>query len=146
MVTDFSHVMIFIIKPVNYVHSARCKSVHLTGPLCHSDIKPQIMQLHCRLHSLLIASRLGEGVAPFFFFVVVVVISYLSRCLALVRNCAVAAVCLHCDPLKPCLTEPEHETTVENTNLRACSLLEVGGAQVGANMRIAPHSTFSRLF
>lgn len=71
MVTD-ADVTIFIIKPVNYVHAARCKSVRLTEPLCHSDAEFQIMKQHCCLHSLLIASRHRECVSfsspfpPFF--------------------------------------------------------------------------------
>lgn len=70
MVTD-ADVTIFITKPVNYVHTARCKSVCLTEPLCHSDAELQIMKLHCCLHSLLIASRhraVCQPLFPRFFF------------------------------------------------------------------------------
>lgn len=62
MVTD-ADVTIFIMKPVNYVHSARCKSIFLTEPLCHSDAGFQIMKLRCCLHSLIIASRHRECVS-----------------------------------------------------------------------------------
>lgn len=60
---------IFLIEPVSFLHAARCKSIDLTEPLCHSGISNHAAALLSLLNfNCFQAQRVSASLPLIFFF------------------------------------------------------------------------------